>query len=343
MVILKTRRSTWALISIVCSVIGGDPNSAVKEAAHVLPTLPVIMDNTVAPLDHDLPYQQFVNPKNLLVVQDTCGACHPFKAETIIKSMMATAAEHSAGGLYQNGVVKTKTPIYGTFAVEDTDGLVPTERGAVQSLEDLVEYDPSGDPHSNATHFAAVPAQACARCHLWSRGKGYRGAENVNGLYRADGCVACHMIYDNDGLSRSADKTIDHAEPGHPRIHQVTKQIETQQCIHCHHRGARIGLNFTGRAQMPPRLPSGPDYAGTTDEKFNTNYHYAVDGVNPTDVHFERGLDCIDCHTIQGIMGDGNIYGHMDQATKIECRMCHGLPGEFPTMIDHDGLVPGPR
>ena len=25
-------------------------------------------------------------------------------------------------------------------------------------------------------------------------------------------------------------------------------------------------------------------------------------------------------------MGDGNIYGHMDQATKVECRQCHGTP-----------------
>ena len=317
---------------------GGDPNSAIKEIAHVLPTLPVIMDNTVAPLDYDLPYQQFVNPSNLRVVKNTCGACHPFKVDNIFKSMMATAAGHYAGGLYLNGNQKTKTPIYGTFAVEDNDGVVPVEKGAVPSLLDLIEYDPTGDPKENSTHFAAVPAQACARCHLWSRGKGYRGASDAEGTYRADGCVACHMLYDNDGLSQSADMTIDHTETGHPRVHVVTKEITTEQCLHCHHRGARIGLNFTGRSQMPPRLPSGPDYAGTTNEKFNSNYHYAVDGVNTPDVHFQRGLDCIDCHTARGIMGDGNIYGHMDQATKIECRMCHGMPGELPTMIDHDGL-----
>jgi len=317
---------------------GGDADSEIKEIAHVLPTLPVIMDKTVAPLDYDLPYQKFINPSNLRVVEETCGACHFDKVESVLKSMMATAAGHYAGGLYQNGVQNSKTPIYGTFAVEDVDGIVPTEKGAVQSLEDLIEYDPTGDPHSNATHFAAVPAQACARCHLWSRGKGYRGAENAEGTYRADGCVACHMIYDNDGLSRSADMNIDHTETGHPRIHQVTKKIESEQCIHCHHRGARIGLNFTGRAQMPPGLPNMPVIAGTTDEKFNSNYHYATPEVNPMDVHFSRGLDCIDCHTARGIMGDGNIYGHMDQATKIECRMCHGMPGELPTMMDHDGL-----
>ncbi len=317
---------------------GGDPDALDKETAHVQPTLPVIMDKTVPPLDYDLPYQRFINPSNLRVVGDTCGICHPDRHQNIYKSMMATAAGHYAGGLYQNGVQNTKTPIYGTFEVDDTDGFVPTDRGAVAHLDDLITYDPSGDPQSNATHFAAVPGQACARCHLWSRGKGYRGAENADGTYRADGCVACHMLYDNDGLSRSADANIDHTEKGHPRVHKVTRQIDTDQCIHCHHRGARIGLNFTGRAQMPPRLPSGPGVAGTTDVRFNSNYHYSENSVNPPDAHRQAGLDCIDCHTANGIMGDGNIYGHMDQATKIECEMCHGRPNEMPTMIDHDGI-----
>ncbi|MHC4993143.1 MAG: GC-type dockerin domain-anchored protein, partial [Planctomycetota bacterium] len=60
---------------------------------------------------------------------------------------------------------------------------------------------------------------------------------------------------------------------------------------------------------------------------------------NPTDVHRERGLDCIDCHGKSEIMGDGNIYGHMDQATKIDCRTCHGTPDASPTLIDDDGIA----
>jgi hypothetical protein len=253
---------------------GGDPEALTEEEAHVQPTLPVIMDQTIPPLDYDLPYQRFVNPSNLRVIDSTCAACHATQPATIMKSMMATAAGHYSGGLYQNGVVDTKTPIYGTFAVEDFDGTVPTELGAVFSLEDLIVYDPTNDPELVSTHFQAVPSQACARCHLWSRGKGYRGAEGQDGVYRADGCAACHMPYDNKGLSRSADPSIDHGEPGHPMTHTITKAIPTEQCLHCHHRGARIGLSFTGRSQMPPRLPSGPGVPGTTDMKFNGNYHY---------------------------------------------------------------------
>ncbi len=317
---------------------GGDGTATTVDAAHVQPTLPVINDTTTPPLDYDLPYQRFVNPANLRVLDTTCGQCHG-RTENLRKGMMATAAGHYAGGLYQNGVVDTKTPIYGTFAVTDDDGSVPTDQGAVESLEDLLSYDPAGDPSQVATHFAAVPGQACARCHLWSRGRGYRGAVGEDGTYRADGCAACHLPYADDGRSQSADASIDHLEQGHTLAHRVTREIPTSQCLHCHHRGARIGLSYTGRAQMPPRLPSGPGVPGTTEERFNRNYHYADPATNPPDVHHQQELHCIDCHVASEIMGDGNIFGHMDQATKIECRTCHGMPDADADFVDNDGTL----
>lgn len=315
---------------------GGDRDATTMDEAHVQPTQPVINDATTLPLDYDLDYQRFVNPSNLRIVGDVC-LCHYDQMVRVPKALMATAAGHYAGGLYLNGVVDTKTPIYGTFAVEDTDGDVPVDEGAVASLEDLITYDPGGDPQDFATHFAAVPGQACARCHLWSRGKGYRGAVDKDGTYRADGCVACHMVYSDEGRSESGDTSIDHDEQGHPEVHTITKAVPTSQCLHCHHRGARIGLSFTGRAQMPPRLPSGPGVPGTTDVRFNENYHLADTEANPPDIHHERGLACIDCHVQASIMGDGNIFGHMDQATRIECRTCHGMPDAEGAFIDNDG------
>ncbi len=319
---------------------GGDPFGETIEDAHIFSDGTVDYNETNPPIDQDLEYQKFINPSNLRVVESTCGHCHPDHVVRVKKSLMATTAGHFAGGLYLNDVQDTKNSIYGNFAIEDTDGDVPIDEGAVESLIDLLIYT-GGDPTKVSTHYAAVPSQACARCHLWSRGRGYRGAgefENVDGTYRADGCAACHMMYSNTGLSESADMSISHTEGGHPKTHVISKQIPKEQCIHCHHRGARIGLSFTGRAQMPPRLPSGPGVPGTTDELFNKNYHYTVDDTNPQDVHSEAGMHCIDCHTDNGIHGDGNIYGHMDQATKIECQTCHGMPTSEPTLRDNDGI-----
>jgi len=326
------------LTKIACTDChGGDYTRTEKLLAHVASTLPVIMDKTTAPLDYDLAYQRFVNPSNLRVVRDTCGTCHTPHVDWVMKSLMATGAGHYAGGLFQNGVGNSKTPVYGNFAVSDDDGTVPLADGAVPSLLDLIEYDAGLDQALFSTHYRAVPGQVCARCHLWSRGKGYRGADGADGTYRADGCAACHMPYANDGRSLSADTAVDHLEQGHPRYHRITDAVPTEQCGHCHHRGARIGLSFTGRSQMPPDLPSGPGIAGTTDEKFNGNYHYADALTNAADLHGQRGLHCIDCHTQAGVMGDGNIYGHMDQATKIECRTCHGVPSAPGALIDKDG------
>ena len=325
---------------------GGDFTAEEKELAHIQSSLDdpsIYKSSVVPPKDEDLAYQKFVNPSNLRVVDETCGQCHEKHTDNVKKSMMATSTGHHAGGLYLGGVQDTKQPTFSTFAIEDLDGEVPVSEGAVQQLPDLLDYDQNADQSKFETHYAAVPGQACVRCHLWTRGKGYRGAKQadgtgLDGLYRADGCAACHVIYANDGISKSEDTSINKDEKGHPLIHRVTSAIPSEQCIHCHHRGARIGLSFQGKSQMPPGLPSGPDIAGTTDEKFNTNYHYADSETNPIDVHAEKGMECIDCHTQAGIMGDGNVYGHMDQATKIECRTCHGTPTEEPTLIDKDGL-----
>jgi hypothetical protein len=42
------------------------------------------------------------------------------------------------------------------------------------------------------------------------------------------------------------------------------------------------------------------------------------------DVHFERGMHCIDCHFMQDVHGDGNVYSTNWDAIEIECEDCHG-------------------
>ncbi len=42
------------------------------------------------------------------------------------------------------------------------------------------------------------------------------------------------------------------------------------------------------------------------------------------DIHFERGMACIDCHMIQDVHGDGNIYSTNWDTIEIECEDCHG-------------------
>lgn len=44
----------------------------------------------------------------------------------------------------------------------------------------------------------------------------------------------------------------------------------------------------------------------------------------PADVHHTKaGMDCIDCHTEKGVMGDGKTHTHMEQQVDITCNTCH--------------------
>ncbi len=44
---------------------------------------------------------------------------------------------------------------------------------------------------------------------------------------------------------------------------------------------------------------------------------------NKDDVHHQAGMECIDCHVSQEIMGDGNFYEHMEEQVRIQCEDCH--------------------
>ncbi len=321
---------------------GGDDTAIDKDKAHIAPSMPMPLNPTILPVDYpDLAYLRFLNPSNLRVVRQTCGkssdgwtgSCHEEKTERVLKSMMATTAGHLTGGAYLNGILPSRTPIWGNMPVVDTDGDVPTERGAVESLEQIPAEDHSFKFDTFQRHYSDVPRKICARCHLWSRGKAVRGVPGQDGNYRSEGCAACHVPYANNGLSLSADGMVPKDEVGHPRKHTITRQIDTHQCAHCHTRGARIGLSFQGLAQLPPATPTEPNRPGLTAKKIYGAYHVQDPLVNPPDIHHERGMHCIDCHVQNEIMGDGNIYGHMDQATEIECEDCHGTPSEYGDLV----------
>ena len=319
----------------------GDPLAVTKEAAHVAPLAPLPRDATTLPVDYfDTAYLQFQNPSNLRVVRSTCGrsgmavACHGSYVDDLMKSMMATTAGHLMGGGYQSGILPNRTAQWANFPTSDDDGDVPAERGALASLVQVPDETPflSSPLSSYQRHYADVPRKICTRCHLWSRGNALRGATGQEGNYRSEGCAACHMPYTNAALSESGDPTINKAEPGHPRVHEITRRIPTDQCTHCHTRGARIGLSFRGLAQAPAGTATGPNYPGLTPAKLHGGYQVQNPEVNPPDIHYERGLECIDCHVRREVMGDGNIFGHMHQAVEIRCESCHGTPNAYGPM-----------
>ncbi|MBI3726110.1 hypothetical protein HY251_19445, partial [bacterium] len=95
---------------------------------------------------------------------------------------------------------------------------------------------------------------------------------------------------------------------------------------------------FRGLAQLVPGMPAGPNVPGTTDKRLNGTY-YIHDEHTPPDIHHEKGLACIDCHTSRETMGDGNIYGYMEHGTETTCESCHGAPDAYATMKTRRGVL----
>lgn len=301
---------------------GGDPQASKKEQAHVRPRVTPPNDERLLPRDFDPAWVQFVNPSDLRVVGRTCATCHTNECDDLYKSLHATTAGHLSDSLYENGYSRDKRTRYSIFPVKDQDGRIG-EHGYAE-----IAAFPAADDRSRrdelAGHVADLGRKSCMQCHLWSIGTAVRGRLGQDGNYRGSGCAACHVTYADDGIARSADPTVDRFEPGHPERHTMVAAPPTQTCVRCHYGDASIGLHFRGLAQLVPGMPAGPEVPGTTDALLNGVFYVNDPKVVPPDVHHERGMHCVDCHTVKDVMGDGELYGFMEHAIEIECVDCHG-------------------
>ncbi len=239
------------------------------------------------------------NPGSLHVARRTCGQsrCHPDLPQRVESSLMAT----------NRGIL---------LALQRFWPHVQTE--TVPHVQAMIS------PRSKADSGAAAPIQSqaldhyhkmCGGCHLWRP----RHPELGEIGRRGGGCTDCHLIelkHHNQDLTR---KAFDHPE--------LTTRIPSRNCTKCHNRSARIGLSYFGRFES---------------EGYGTPYAQGAHGPRrlsggrfflelPPDVHHQKaGLDCIDCHTERGVMGDGQSYDHQKQQTDITCEACHRPRFETP-------------
>jgi hypothetical protein len=332
---------------LTCSAChGGNSGVTTKEAAHVRARKPLPPDERVLPAEFDPAHLQFINPMDMRVSRRVCGECHTEAVDNLFKSLHGTTAGHLSDGLYENGLSRNRRDRYSIFPVRDNDGEVPEH--AYLSLPGFPEATRQIKLPGLAAHVADLGRKNCMQCHLWSSGTAVRGRLGQDGDYRGGGCAACHVQYADDGLSKSADPTIDSFEPGHPLLHQMVATPPTQTCTRCHYGDASIGLHFRGLAQLVPGMPAGPEVQGTTDSLLNGTYYINDPKIVPPDVHHEKGMHCVDCHTLSDVMGDGNIYGFMEHAVEIECVDCHGTLQEVSQLktsrgqsLEHMGVDRG--
>ena len=113
----------------------------------------------------------------------------------------------------------------------------------------------------------------------------------------------------------------------------MTTRIPSENCVKCHNRSARIGLSYFGRFES---AGYGTPYEGRglNSRRLSGNrffLHLA------SDIHYSKAdMECIDCHTATGLMGDGKRYKRMQDQVDITCQACH-LP-DFSKVTSPESL-----
>jgi hypothetical protein len=233
------------------------------------------------------------NPADLSVVEASCGGsdCHS-----------GTAAEN------RDHIQRVTTSIQATYTgaiaqIRYTFGAQP-DLDARYGTYDIQAYQAS-NPKSLAYLLAFDPAQetspqvkkfgeTCLVCHLAA--KPMPGPE----YNRFTGCAACHT----PTAGRDPQQT----------VHRLTTAISYTQCNICHNRGNYDlrDMHFEPRGDHP------------ADRLHDYYQPIAVF------TRCEWTLDCVDCHTRQEAMGDGNLYSHKKDIQYIQCRTCHGTLDQLP-------------
>jgi hypothetical protein len=234
-----------------------------------------------------------LTPGNFSVVNRTCGAsnCHGDVESRVRGSLMNT----------MSGVVSVDKFVFG----ENTD------------LD--AHFDVAVLKHSPAdTHLRGL----CASCHL---GQDKPQPGPIDESSRGGGCSACHLSYDPAASAELQHRGGSSAPRHHP---DISIHVHQQACFGCHSRSGRIATNYEGWHETPM-----DEATAQTKPGWPARFRLLADGrvfeKHPADVHFEKGMTCIDCHLASEVMSDGAAHAHERDAVKISCADCHA-PGATP-------------
>ena len=294
-------------------------------------------------LEKDLAHQNLIggsNPSNFRVVHLTCGrrapdgarchAGHPEMeknpAQTSPRSLMATMAGVITGLRYTWGAQEQPEALYGSMGVEGENKKIET----IPVLDRFsFRLDPRGKPLPQDDRGRPIQTSGqladdhwrkfCSRCHLYSQRDSGPSAHG-------GGCVSCHVARNTRGTYEGKDRALSREKPGYGQVHRLQTAIASSQCLRCHNRSGRIGLTYTGLMESDQY---GTPYQGGNLNAARLSGDRFVQHLTP-DIHFEKGMHCIDCHLAREIMGDGKVYSRMTQQVEVRCQDCHGTEKQPP-------------
>ncbi len=127
---------------------------------------------------------------------------------------------------------------------------LPNSLGSIQRLEEPGRPDIRQSNRGPGTGLRiAVPVINIHKTRLNDPFTWFMGTNDQPGDYRTSGCGSCHIVYANDrevrhssvyaaagrdGLTQTADPTINKTEGGHPIKHSFTRAMPSSLCMNCH-------------------------------------------------------------------------------------------------------------
>lgn len=250
-------------------------------------------------------FSQFHNPKTI-----GCASCHLGNTNSIDKEKAHQGMILIPGNLQNAAQTCSTANCHFNELDRMNHSLMTTNSGIIsvdKFLFEEIHHTDSLFHRANLAHSAADMhlKNKCGTCHLGNEKKQYAA---VNELTRGGGCLACHLDYEKGSKPNIHDKI-------HPKINL---NVGNDKCFGCHSRSGRISTNYEGWSET---------LLTKENVKGKTGYRQLMDGrifeKAPPDVHHTLGMQCIDCHTSQEIMGDHNKYKHQHEAVKIQCSDCH--------------------
>ncbi len=226
-------------------------------------------------------------PGNLVDAKETCGKCHPNELSKIENSLMTT----------NSGLVAVDKYIFGEANTPDNH----------YHIKDI--KNSAADKHIR---------DLCANCHLGAEKKEYGPTTQLS---RGGGCNACHLNYSEEAKN-DLQKYLSSNKKDLPKFHPATNIfVKNEHCFGCHSRSSRISTNYEGWQET---LLDEKDVNNMNNKEgfkvFEDKRVYKYIG---EDLHHNKGLLCVDCHSSHEVMGDGKKYTHAEQAVKLQCSDCH--------------------
>ena len=213
--------------------------------------------------------------------------------------------QKSCGTCHARQVAQAASSLH--FTVKNEVNAVRTGFGAQAPLASLTEI-PIHDPIASPLYLADdLLRRRCLRCHVYNSGDGY--PETVRGT----GCAACHLAYGNGKMTS----------------HAFSKSPADSQCLHCHY-GNFVGADYYGRFEhdfnQEYRTPYRTD--GSETRPYGVEFHQLA-----PDIHQQKGMACIDCHSGAELMGGHGAAKGPTPA--ITCLACHGWRKGMPLPLSN--------